>query len=193
MVNQGIIEKRLLNIILSEIADIKFRSPIDIENQDVQNLINPTPQNQDTDYVTQVKENMEKIKLENSNLAKMQKKINISFVNADDLRKKKNNIISLIRVFPNQMDEYNTFIIEEKYIEEEPEEEQLIEDKEKVNTIDDNENDKEKETIDNKELKETPKELKLVPSKLNITNDQIKDKKKDLLNKTNLEEGIFLF
>ena len=193
LVNQGIIEKRLLNIILSEIADIKFRSPIDIENQDVQNLINPTPQNQDTDYVTQVKENMEKIRLENSNLAKMQKKINISFVNADDLRKKKNNIISLIRVFPNQMDEYNTFIIEEKYIEEEPEEEQLIEDKEKVNTIDDNENDKEKETIDNKELKETPKELKLVPSKLNITNDQIKDKKKDLLNKTNLEEGIFFF
>lgn len=113
--DQGVVEKKLIDIVISEITDIYFRQPIDPNNADIQAKINPQPDNQDPIYLARIKEEVEKITLQNSITEKMKKKIKILMVKPEILKKKRNNIISLIRVFPVE-DTYETYT--EEYVEE---------------------------------------------------------------------------
>lgn len=126
LLNQNQVETKLFDIVLKELADIYFKLPTDINNPDIQVEINPTPDNQEPEYLAKVKEATEKINQDNILLEKMKKKIKISFIEPEALKKKRNNIISLIRIFPT-LDTYDTFT--EQYVEEQIEvDEEAMED-----------------------------------------------------------------
>ena len=137
-----------------------------------------------------MKEATEKINLENSILDKMKKKIKLTFVKPEVLKKKRNNIISLIRVFPVE-DTYETYT--EQYVEEviEKEEEILPVNEENIkdedlNNVENNENQikEEKENENENENKEENKEDEAEKEKVKEKEkkEEIKEEESKLIN-----------
>lgn len=153
LLEKNIIEQRLFDLVLDEIANLYFAKPIDSSSQEVQQLINPTPENQDPDYLAKVKELSEAIIAQNLQTEKIKKKIKITFVKPDILKKKKDNVIALIRIFPVE-DTYETIIEElvDEIDETEPEIEQLENLDNKDNEINDNLNSDDKKIDQNNDV-----------------------------------------
>lgn len=124
LLETNLLERQLFDIILDEISNIYFFRPLDVNSDEVKLAINPTPENQDPEYLVKVKERTDKIVQFNSLYTKIQKKIKLSFVKPEIYKKKRNNIIALIRIHPlnTENDVYNEEYIEEVIEEEEVEE-----------------------------------------------------------------------
>lgn len=115
LINNGLLSKEIHDNLISYIADIYFYQPVDINNPDIQAQINPDPDNQEPEYVNSYKAKAEEISKQNQLFEKLKRKIKFSFVKPEVLKKKKNNIIGLIKVNPilDTYENYTEQLVEE--------------------------------------------------------------------------------
>ena len=168
LINHGLIDKSLYEVIINKFADIYFRNNIDINNPDVQLEINPQPENQDQIYLDSVKIKSEEILKENQLYEKLKKKIKFVFIKPEILKKKKNNYIGLITVDP-VLDTY------EKYTE------KLIEEVEEIHQIE-NIISEDNEIKENNEINENMENIENMEN--NDNNKEIQAQEKDTKNIT---------
>lgn len=102
LVESGIIDKEMFMIVKEEVINIYLFRKIDITSKEVQDQINPFPENQSEKYLKQVKEKSDKVNDYNSVYEKLKKKVKLVLVKGEVLKKKKNNIIGIINVFPTK-------------------------------------------------------------------------------------------
>lgn len=102
LVENGIIDKEMFMMVKEELINIYLFKKIDITSKEIQDQINPFPENQSEKYLKQVKEKLDKINDYNSVYEKLKKKVKLMLVKGEVLKKKKNSIIGIINVLPTK-------------------------------------------------------------------------------------------